>query len=159
MTTSPNNHMTPSTELPPDLAAISAALDHLAQSERASTPPGLADRVYFRTASSLRADAQRRLVLPPWGVALRVAAVLGIATLGVIGAMSALNTPPGPVPTNPDFATDTTADDLIELAMDEQWEPIFTASLADVKSELESLESALDSFWSIDADWLDEESL
>ncbi len=159
MTTKQNDQMNASPELPPDLAAISAALDHLAHAERAATPPGLADRVYFRTAASLRSHAPRRMTHPTWGVTLRLAAVLGIAALGVIGAISALNKPSSPGPANPKFTSGPTADEMIELAMAEQWEPISTASLAEVKSELESLESALDTFWSIDADWLEEESL
>lgn len=159
MTTKQNDQMNASSELPPDLAAISAALDHLAHAERASTPPGLADRIYFRTAASLRTDVRRRTIVPTWGMTLRLAAVLGLAALGVIGALSALNKPSAPGPVPHDLTAGPTADDMIELAMAEQWEPISTASLADVKSELESLESALDSFWSIDADWLDEESL
>jgi len=139
--------------LTPELSALSAALDNLAQHERSAAPPGLADRVYFRTAASLRAQPAapaRRLAL---GSFMRVAAVLALTAVGVIGVTHLSN----------QQRTTRTADlSILDAVLPpesaDSWSPPSTNSLADVSTALESLETELDSFWSLDSNWLDDTS-
>ncbi|MCA9283388.1 MAG: hypothetical protein H6812_08205 [Phycisphaeraceae bacterium] len=139
--------------LTPELSALAAALDDLGRSDRAAAPPGLADRVYFRTAASLRAQparAERRLAI---GSFVRIAAVLALTTVGVIGVSRLARQH------NTLVATDMSVLDAV-LPADgvESWNPIASNALADVRSELDALESELDSFWSLDSNWLDDTS-
>ena len=139
--------------LTPELSALAAALDDLGRSERAAAPPGLPDRVYFRTAASLRAQpvrAERRLAI---GSFVRIAAVLALTTVGVIGVSRLTQQ------RNTLVATDMSVLDAV-LPADgvESWNPIASNALADVRSELDALESELDSFWSLDSNWLDDTS-
>lgn len=148
-----NHHHDHPDPLTPELSALSAALDDLARHERNASPPGLSDRIYFRTAASLRgqpAPAARRFAL---GSLVRLAAVLALTTVGVIG-VSRLSQQRGTT-----VATDLSILDAV-LPADgvETWNPIASNALADVSSELDALESELDSFWSLDSNWLDDTS-
>lgn len=142
--------------LPPDLSALAAALDDLARREQAGSPAGLSDRVYFRTASTLRAGPRRSTLRVSIASGMRLAAVLTLTTIGAVGMWRQSN--PAPIQASSLDALD----DVLSHSSDSQWSPIASSTLAEMQSELDALESDLDSFWTYDSNWFndtDEESM
>lgn len=136
--------------LPPDLSAISAALDDLAQREQSAAPAGLADRVYFRTAATLRHPPVRPIWQLSIASCMRLAALLALTTIVAFAVWRH----PQPTPTN--LASLDTLDDVLLLSSDSQWSPIASNALAEMQSELDAMESDLDSFWTYESNWFDD---
>lgn len=129
----------------PELSALSAALDDLAWIERQAAPPGLADRIYFRTARTFQSGAPRPNAMTP--TFLRIAAVIALTALGAIG----LRQPSAPAPA--DAVRLAALDELLPVASAPAWSRVPSNTLAEVQSELDALESDLDTFWTSENSW------
>lgn len=146
---------------PPELLAVSSALDRLGTAERASAPMSLEDRVFMRTRAMLPAAeplisrdsaAPIAVIRPASRGGWRVAAAAGLAFVGVIGAvmLSGSLSNRGGNSTGVASAEDTAA--LLEQ-IDSQFAAEVTSAtdwsgtFDDLDAELARLESAGDGFW------------
>lgn len=148
MTTDHTNRTTPPTDLPPDLAAVDAALDEMGCADRAGSPASLEDRVLMRTRATIAKNGAGRAHAPTIGRApmraLRIAA--SVAILAAVGAVALLALP-APTSQTAETSNEQTIN-AIAVSFDE-WlmEEDFLEggsvdeSLRSLRAELDTLES------------------
>jgi len=146
-------------DLPPELAAIAAGLDDIAEQDRRSAPRGLEDRVYERSRPVLSAGAPS-LKFPSARVWRVAAAVAICGTAGLIGAYMVHTGGAGPSPASEPvgWSDETVLAALQSLdAEAAAWMSTPEApgigvagDLSNIESQLAAVEVGLIDFWSPD---------
>ncbi len=151
---------TESNHTPDDIRETVSALDHLAKREADAAPPGLEDRIFLRTAASLRdpsaraeSNAPAPAPIPLWNrTPFRLAAAIALVVIASLFFFIP-NTPSGTT----DFVNQNT-----DLILEELDSILAVAYATDPYPELDSIDAELsellnnDSFSELDA-WLETE--